>query len=98
MSAYRDFVLMPARLKIDPGDVPPDAAARHMGCTPAEFREILPELLARGFPAADPTTGNFALDAIDVWRRRRFPHLFPLTPADAPKQDRETVRERIARM
>jgi hypothetical protein len=40
------------------------------------FREALPELVSRGFPQADETTGNFDLDAIDAWRRARHPHHF----------------------
>jgi hypothetical protein len=37
---------------------------------------MLPDLLARGFPQADPTTGNFDLAAIDRWCDARHPHLF----------------------
>jgi hypothetical protein len=36
--------------------------------------------LDRGFPPADPTTGNYALDAIDVWRKTRHKRLFPTAP------------------
>ena len=39
---------------------------------------MLPDLLKRGFPAADVTTGMFDLDEIDRWRARRH------TPAEAP--------------
>src|SRR5260370_20408990 len=48
-----------------------------MGLSLDAFRDAVPELVARGFPQADETTGNFDLDAIDVWRRTRNPHLFP---------------------
>src|SRR5215469_1312724 len=47
-----------------------------MGLSLDAFRDALPELVARGFPQADETTGNFDLDAIDAWRRNRNPHLF----------------------
>jgi hypothetical protein len=84
------------RFRIEPGDVPAEMAARRLGLTWRQFEKKLPELLARGFPAPDKTTANFDLSAIDIWRKRRFPHLFPLTSVDGPKQDRETARARIA--
>ena len=69
---------MTLRFKLPPGgDIPPVAAARRMGLSLDAFREALPKLVSRGFPQADETTGNFDLDAIDVWRRTRNPHLFP---------------------
>jgi hypothetical protein len=69
---------MTLRFKLPPGgDVPPVTAARRMGLSLDAFRDALPELIARGFPQADETTGNFDLDAIDTWRRTRNPHLFP---------------------
>ena len=86
------------RFRIDPGDVSPAAAARRLGLTEEQFQTALPDLLGRGFPAADTTTGNFCLEAIDQWRMRRFPHLFALTTIEGPRQDRETARERIAKM
>lgn len=61
---------------IEPRDVPAEHAARRLGLTCARFIQALPGLLARGFPPADPTTGNFDLDAVDAWRRRRNPDLF----------------------
>jgi len=68
---------MTLRFKLPPGgDVPPTTAARRMGLSLDAFRDALPELVARGFPRADETTGNFDLDAIDAWRRNRNPHLF----------------------
>jgi hypothetical protein len=67
------------RFKVDPGDVAPEKAARRLGLTLPRFIEVLPRLLARGFPPADPDTGNFDLDAIDQWRKLRSPSLFALT-------------------
>jgi hypothetical protein len=68
---------MAPRFKLPPGgDVPPVSAARRMGLSLDAFREALPELVSRGFPQADETTGNFDLDAIDAWRRARHPHHF----------------------
>jgi DNA-binding IclR family transcriptional regulator len=59
------------RFRIEPRDVPAVAAARRLGLTEAQFRECLPDLLARGFPAADPTTGNYDLKAAELWLDRR---------------------------
>ena len=68
---------MAPRFKLPPGgDVPPVTAARRMGLSLDAFREAPPELVSRGFPQADETTGNFDLDAIDAWRRGRHPHHF----------------------
>jgi hypothetical protein len=75
------------------------SAARRLGLTLEQFQEALPDLLRRGFPPADQTTGHFCLEAIDRWRFRRFPQLFPQQPCiEGPKTDRETARERIAKM
>lgn len=81
------------------GDISPTAAARRMGMTLAEFEAKLPELRARvpAFPAADPTTGNYDLDAIDEWRRARHPHLF-LTAPQSARDARDVVRERLRRV
>ena len=94
---------MPARARIEPGDIPPNAAAKRMGMTLAEFETVLPRLLSRGFPAADRDTGMFDLDAIDAWRRRRNPHLFPLevpslTPGLVTSDAQAIVAERLRGM
>jgi hypothetical protein len=68
--------MAPPRFRIIPGDVPVEAAARRMGMTVEAFKAALPSLLSRGFPKADPTTGNYDLDAIDAWRRSRHSHLY----------------------
>jgi len=65
---------------IAPGDIAPVEAARYMGLTLTQFEFTLPALLDRGFPPADPSTGNYALDAIDVWRKTRHKRLFPTAP------------------
>ncbi len=69
-----------------------------------EFRHALERgpgggagLLARGFPGADPTTGNFDLDAIDAWRRARYPQLFRLTGEAHALNARDVVPARLAR-
>ena len=89
------------RFRVDPGDVPAEKAARRLCLTEAQFLEWLPQLLMRGFPPADPTTGMYDLDAIDAWRRRRHAHLFErndLTttlaePIHSPPREIENVGE-----
>jgi hypothetical protein len=74
------------RYRVDPGDVPADKAARRLHLTPERFVELLPDLLKRGFPAPDPTTGMHDLDAIDLWRKGRHGQLRALTAApDGPQ-------------
>lgn len=88
------------RFKLPPGgDVPPVVAARRLGLSLDAFRDALPALVQSGFPAADAITGNYDLDAIDAWRRRRHPHLFgQLTPPPAARDARDVVAARVARL
>ena len=58
-------------LSLEPGDISARLAAERMGLSEAAFREALSELLKRGFPQPDPTTGNFDFQAIEQWRRQR---------------------------
>lgn len=91
---------MSMRYKLPPGgDCPPIAAARRIWLSPEEFDKQLPELVARGFPQPDPTTGNYDLDAIDAWRRGRYPHLFrtQLTPPTGARNANDVVLERLGR-
>ena len=92
---------MSMRFKLPPGgDCPPIAAARRIWLSLEEFNEQLPALTQRGFPPADPTTGNYDLDAIDAWRKARYPHLFTdrLTLAPTARNARDVVAERVARI
>jgi hypothetical protein len=59
------------RYKVEPRDVPASKAARRLHLRLEDFRSKLPELLKRGFPSADPTTGMFHLPAIDRWMEER---------------------------
>ena len=85
------------RFHIEPRDVPSELAARRIGLSLARFKELLTDLTDRGFPPADPTTGNYDLDAIDEWRKRRFPHLFNqgLAPASTATHAGAVVRDRL---
>lgn len=80
------------RFHVEPRDVPASAAARRLGLTEAAFREALPNLLGRGFPPADLTTGHFDLDAIDHWRKQRHAGLY-LDPLAA--RTGETAKRRL---
>lgn len=88
---------MTIRFTIKPRDVPAHAAARRIGLTEVDFRDALPELEARGFPKPDSTTGNWDIDAIDEWRRRRHPELF-LVATEGARDARAVVTERLVRM
>jgi hypothetical protein len=85
------------RFNIEPRDVPSESAARRIGLSLARFNEVLADLTDRGFPRADPTTGNYDLDAIDEWRKRRFPDLFNqgLANTSATTHGGAVVRDRL---
>jgi hypothetical protein len=86
------------RFHIEPRDVPLEVAARRLGKTRADLEMMLPDLLARGFPHADPTTGNFDLSAIDRWCDARHPHLFGAGAAPQARDARDVVQDRLARL
>jgi hypothetical protein len=91
---------MSLRFKVNPRDVPPIAAARCLGLTLEAFYAKLDELRQRGFPAADPTTGNYDLVAIDAWQTARHPQLFtgPSLTAMPTGRNADVVLERLARI
>ena len=62
---------MTIRFPVEPRDVPPEKAARRLHLDLEQFIQLLPRLLSRGFPASDPDTGMYDLDAIDAWRAAR---------------------------
>jgi hypothetical protein len=82
------------RFKVEPRDIPPAKAARRLHLSLDEFRNNLPDLLQRGFPAADPTTGIYFLPAIDQWMASRS----GLTPTAGSQNDQDIINERIARL
>jgi len=86
------------RFRIEPRDVPVEVAARRLGKTPSEFEAVLPDLLARGFPQPDPTTGNFDLAAIDRWCDARHPHLFGGAAAMQARDAKDVVQDRLAKL
>jgi len=86
------------RFRVPPRDVPQAHAARRLGLTESAFVAALPRLLARGFPQADPDTGNFDLAAIDKWCDARHSHLFGPGAAMGPRDAGQVAGERIAAM
>jgi hypothetical protein len=86
------------RFHVEPRDIPPEIAAKRLGKTLAEFNASLPNLIARGFPAADPDTGNFDLRAIDRWCDARHAHLF-CDSSEMEARDAGTVaKQRIEKL
>jgi hypothetical protein len=70
------------RFRVDPAYAPADKIARRLCLTEAQFETCKIRLFARGFPQPDETTGMYDLEAVDRWRMRQRPDLYPeLTPA-----------------
>lgn len=88
---------MTIRFHVKPRCVPPAIAARRLGLTAKAFDEKLPALRALGFPAADPVTGNFDLEAIDRYLERRNPSLFAADGLGEAVTSPDVIRERIQR-
>jgi hypothetical protein len=65
------------RFRVEPSYAPPDKIARKLCLTGAQFRECQRRLYARGFPLPDETTGMYDLEAVDRWRKRQRPDLYP---------------------
>src|SRR5271167_708555 len=83
----------------DRGDVPPAAAAQRLGLSLVDFESRRAELERRGFPEADPTTGRYCIEAVDRWRLRRFPRLFPeLTASPAAVDAHAVIDDRLRAM
>jgi hypothetical protein len=76
-----------ARERVGIGDVSPAEAAARLNLSLDAFREHLPALLARGFPPADETTGQYDLTAIDRWRMDRHLRLFPELTSSTQAED-----------
>jgi hypothetical protein len=65
------------RFRVDPAYAPTDKVARRLCLTEAQFRDCSRRLYARGFPLPDETTGMYDLEAVDRWRKRQRPDLYP---------------------
>lgn len=82
------------RARVEPRDVPAEAAARRVGLSLAEFEELLPGYLARGFPPPDPTSGLFDLVAIEDWMDKRH-RRDGLTDGPALRDARDVASTRL---
>src|ERR1700759_1866800 len=83
----------------DRGDVTAGGLARRRGFPLVDFEVHRSELERRGFPEADPTTGRYCIEAVDRWRLRRFPRLFPeLTISHAAVDARSVIDDRLRAM
>jgi hypothetical protein len=88
----------PARIA-DRGDVLPSVVAQRLGMSLADFESMRVELERRGFPEPDQTTGRYCIEAVDRWRLRRFPRLFPeLTIAAVAVHADGVFEERLQRL
>ena len=73
--------------------------AELLGLSLADFEARRPLLQERGFPQPDPTTGLYCIEAVDRWRLRRHPHLFPeLTTAPAAAHAGAVFEDRLRRL
>jgi hypothetical protein len=80
------------------GDIPAAAVAELLGLSVSDFHTKLEQLQERGFPRADLTTGLYCIEAVDRWRLRRHPTLFPeLTTAPAAAHAGAVFEQRIRR-
>ena len=73
------------------GDVTASAVAELLGLSLADFEARRTELRNRSFPEPDPTTGKYCIEAVDRWRLRRHPQLFPEVTAAPAAAHAETV-------
>ena len=73
--------------------------AELLGLSLADFDGRRALLQERGFPQPDPTTGLYCIEAVDRWRLRRHPQLFPeLTAASAAAHAGVVFEDRLRRM
>lgn len=75
------------RFRVEPAYVPADKVARRLCLTPAQFQDCQRRLFARGFPLPNETTGMYDLEAVDRWRKRQRPELYPELTAGLPAAD-----------
>jgi hypothetical protein len=88
----------PRRIPIR-GDVSATAVAELLGLSLPDFQTWHSALRERDFPEPDPTTGLYCIEAVDRWRLRRHPRLFPeLTAAPAAAHAEAVFGERLRRL
>jgi hypothetical protein len=80
------------------GDVAASLVAELLGLSLTEFEARQPALRERDFPEPDPTTGLYCIEAVERWRMRRHPRLFPeLTSAPTAAHAGAVFDERLRR-
>jgi hypothetical protein len=80
------------------GDVAASAVAELLGLSVLDFEARRLALRERDFPEPDPTTGYYCVEAVDRWRLRRHPRLFPeLTAVPAAAHAEAVFGERMRR-
>lgn len=82
------------RFPLQPKLIPAEKVARRLGLPPARFRELLPQLVKAGFPAADPIVGNYSMQAVDAWIDTRAGLTNANDPVSAQAAMLQAVRER----
>jgi hypothetical protein len=87
----------PARIP-ERGDVTPGIVAQRLGLPLADFHTCRSALERRGFPEPDPTTGRYCIEAVDRWRLRRFPRLFPELTGNPSAVDARVVADERLRV
>jgi hypothetical protein len=88
----------PARIP-ERGDVSASLIAQRLGLSATDFDVRRPDLERRGFPEADPTTGLYAIEAVDRWRLWRYPRLFPeLTASPGATHAEAVFNERLRKL
>jgi hypothetical protein len=87
----------PARIP-ERGDVTLGIVAQRLGLPLADFHRFRADLERRGIPEPDPTTGRYCIEAVDRWRLRRFPRLFPELTGNPTAVDARIVAEERLRV
>jgi hypothetical protein len=81
------------------GDVTASLVAELLGLSVSDFEVRRAALRERGFPEPDPTTGLYCIEAVDRWRLRRHPRLFPeLTASPTAAHADAVFNERLGRL
>ena len=81
------------------GDVSAGVVAQLLGLSMIEFEGVLLRLRDRRFPAPDPTTGLYCVEAVERWRLLRHPQLFPeLTAAPTAAHAGTVFDDRLRRL
>lgn len=83
------------RFKVEPAYAPPEKIARRLCLTEAQFRDCSRRLYARGFPLPDETTGMYDLEAVDRWRKRQRPDLYPELTLTVPAPESAAPRKSL---